>query len=77
MRRLMKSFVEGIHLIKTNPEVAKRAIAKYMRMKDEKELAEAYEILDSLTQRKPYPTIGRIQEHSCRAESQDPCSEDR
>jgi len=57
MRRLVKSFVEGIHLIRTNPEVTKRAIAKYMRMKDEKELAEAYEVLDSLTQRKPYPTV--------------------
>ena len=57
MRRLTKAFVEGIHLIKTNPEVAKRAIAKYMRIKDEKELAEAYEILGGLTQRKPYPTL--------------------
>lgn len=57
MRRLTKSFVEGIHLVKTNPEVAKRAVAKYMRMKDQKELDEAYEILDSLTQRKPYPTM--------------------
>ena len=57
MRRLVKSFVEGIHLIKTNPEVTKRAIGKYMRMKDQKELDEAYEILDSLTQRKPYPTL--------------------
>ena len=57
MRRLVKSFVEGIHLIKTNPEVTKRAIGKYMRMKDQKELDESYEILDSLTQRKPYPTL--------------------
>ena len=57
MRRLTKAFVEGIHLIKTNPEVAKRAVAKYMRMKDPKELDEAYEILDSLTHRKPYPTM--------------------
>ena len=57
MRRLVKSFVEGIHLIRTNPEVTKRAIAKYMRMTDQKELDEAYEILDSLTQRKPYPTL--------------------
>ncbi len=57
MRRLTRSFVEGIHLIKTNPEVAKRAIGKYMRLKDEKDLDEAYEILASLTQRKPYPTL--------------------
>ena len=57
MRRLVKSFVEGIHLIRTNPEVTKRAIGKYMRMKDQKELDESYEILDSLTQKKPYPTL--------------------
>ena len=57
MRRVTKAFVEGIHLIRSNPEVAKRAIAKYMRIRDQKELAEAYEILDSLTQRKPYPTL--------------------
>ena len=57
VRRLVKSFVEGIHLIRTNPAVTKRAIAKYMRMKDQKELEEAYEILDSFTERKPYPTL--------------------
>ena len=59
-RRLVKSFVEGIHLIKTNPEPTKRAIGKYMRMKDQKELDEAYEILNSFTQRKPYPTLEGI-----------------
>jgi hypothetical protein len=47
-----KAFVEG-----TNPDVTKRAIAKYMRMKDQKELAEAYEMLDGLTPRKPSPTL--------------------
>jgi ABC-type nitrate/sulfonate/bicarbonate transport system substrate-binding protein len=57
MRRLTKSFVDGIHLVKTNPDSAKRAIGKYMRIKDEKDLDEAYEILASLTQRKPYPTL--------------------
>ena len=54
---MVKSFVEGIPLIKTNREVPKRAIGKYMRMKEEKELEEAYEILGGLTQRKPYPTL--------------------
>jgi NitT/TauT family transport system substrate-binding protein len=57
MRRLTKSFVEGIHSIKTNREATKRAIGKYMRLKDQRELEEAYEILDGLTQRKPYPTL--------------------
>lgn len=57
MRRLVKAFVEGIHLIRTNPEVTKRAIGKTMRITDQKELDEAYEILEGLTQRKPYPTL--------------------
>ena len=57
MRRLTKSFVEGIHLTKTNPHITKQAIGKYMRLREERELEEAYEILASLTQRKPYPTL--------------------
>ena len=77
MRRLVKSFVEGIHLIRTNPEVTKRAIAKYMRMKDQKELDEAYEILDSLTQRKPYPTLEGFKNIISESEFKDSCGEDR
>ena len=57
MRRLTKSFVEGIHLTKTNPHITKQAIGKYMRLREERELEEAYEIFASLTQRKPYPTL--------------------
>ena len=57
MRRLTKSFVEGIHLTKTNPHITRQAIGKYMRLREERELEEAYEILASLTQRKPYPTL--------------------
>lgn len=60
MRRVVKAFVEGIHLSKTNPEVTKRALGKYMRLKDEKERDEAFEILGSFTQRKPYPTLEGI-----------------
>ena len=57
MRRVVKAFVEGIHIIRINPQMTKRAIGKYMRMKDPKELEESYEIMDSLTQQKPYPTL--------------------
>ena len=51
MRRMPRAFVEGIYRIRVNPEATKRSIAKYMRMKDPKELDEAYEILGSLTQK--------------------------
>lgn len=56
-RRIVKSFLEGIHLMRTNPEVSKRALAKYMRITDPKELEESYQLLKSLIPIKPYPTL--------------------
>jgi ABC-type nitrate/sulfonate/bicarbonate transport system substrate-binding protein len=56
-RRLVKSFVEGIHLLRTNPELSKRALSKYMRSTDPKELEESYQLLKSLVPVKPYPTM--------------------
>jgi NitT/TauT family transport system substrate-binding protein len=57
MRRAMKSIVESIHLIKSNPELTKRAIRKYMRFKDDRDTDEAYQIMRDVTPRKPYPTV--------------------
>ena len=37
-RRIVKSFLEGIHLMRTNPELSKKALSKYMRSTDPKEL---------------------------------------
>jgi NitT/TauT family transport system substrate-binding protein len=56
-RRIVKSFLEGIHLMRTNPEVAKKALSKYMRITDPKELEESYQLLKSLIAIKPYPTL--------------------
>lgn len=57
VRRVVKSFVEGIHLMRTNPNISKRAISKFMRTKEEKELEESYQILRGFIQIKPYPTL--------------------
>lgn len=57
VRRVVKSVVEGIHLMRTHPEVAKRAIGKRMQIKDEKELEEAYQLLHGFIQTKPYPSL--------------------
>ena len=38
VRRAVKSVIEGIHLMRTNPAVAKRALSKRMQIKDEKEI---------------------------------------
>jgi NitT/TauT family transport system substrate-binding protein len=56
-KRFVKSFVEAIHLVRTNPTVSKRAFAKYRQTKDEKQIEEAYETLREIVKPKPYPSI--------------------
>ena len=57
VRRAVKSIVEGIHVMRENPAVAKRAIAKRMQIRDEKELEDSYQLLRGFVQVKPYPTL--------------------
>jgi NitT/TauT family transport system substrate-binding protein len=56
-RRIVKSMIEGIHLMRTNPAVAKRALSKRMQIKDDKEIDDTYQLLRSFVQIKPYPTL--------------------
>jgi len=56
----VRSIIESIHVIKTNPELTKRAIRKYMRFKDERDTDEAYQIMRDILPRKPYPTVEGI-----------------
>ena len=56
-RRIVKSFLEGIHLMRTNPELSKKVLSKYMRNTDPNELEESYQLLKSLIPVKPYPTM--------------------
>ena len=56
-RRFMKSYVEAIHLVKTNPDVSKRAFSKYRQTKDEKQLEDAYQTLREVVKPKPYPSL--------------------
>jgi NitT/TauT family transport system substrate-binding protein len=56
-RRVIKSFVEGIQLATVNPEVAKRAFRKHLRLQQDRELDDAYQILRGFMPRKPYPTL--------------------
>ena len=59
-RRVVRSFVESIHLMTINPETAKKAINKHMRLNDERELEETYQLLKRVALTKPYPTIDGI-----------------
>jgi NitT/TauT family transport system substrate-binding protein len=56
VRRMVKSYVEAIHVILTNPEQAKRALAKYRKTNDGKQLDEAYQVLKEMVRPKPYPS---------------------
>ena len=56
-RRFVRAFVEAIHVVKTNPDVSKRAYAKYRKAKDEKEVEPAYEALREVVKAKPYPSV--------------------
>ncbi len=54
-RRAIRSIIESIHLIKTNPEMTKRAIRKYLRFKDERDTDEAYQIMRDTCRGNPIP----------------------
>ena len=56
-RRAVKSIIDAIHVIKTNPELSKRTIRKYMRLKENRDVDEAYQIIRDVSQRKPYPSL--------------------
>lgn len=56
-KRFLKTFVDAIHLLRTNPTLAKRAMAKYRQTKDEKQLDDAYQTLREMVKPKPYPSI--------------------
>jgi NitT/TauT family transport system substrate-binding protein len=56
-RRVLKAFVEGIHLAMINTEVSKQAFRRYIRLQQEREQEEAVQILRGFLPRKPYPTL--------------------
>src|SRR5262249_1074859 len=43
-------------MVRTNPDVSKRAYVKYRKAKDEKEVQPAYETLREVVKAKPYPS---------------------
>jgi NitT/TauT family transport system substrate-binding protein len=59
-RRSVRSIIEAIHLIKTNPETVKRTIRKYMRVKEDRDAEEAYQIIRDIVPRKPYPSLEAV-----------------
>lgn len=62
IRRFLRAFVEGSHYNLTNPKGAQKVLQKYLAIKDDKSVQEAYsEIVAKLTLKVPYPTERGIQ----------------
>jgi type IV secretory pathway TrbF-like protein len=54
-RWVVKSFVEGIQLMTTNPEVSKQAVYKYLRLQQKREPDDAYQLLRSFMRESSIP----------------------
>jgi len=62
VRRFLRAYVEGSHYNLSNPKGAQKILQKYLAIKDEKSVEEAYnEIVVKLTRKVPYPTEPGIQ----------------
>ncbi|MBM4263200.1 MAG: ABC transporter substrate-binding protein [Deltaproteobacteria bacterium] len=57
VRRMVKSYLEGIHIVRTNPEEARRTFVKYRKTKDPKPIEDAYQTLREVVKPKPYPNL--------------------
>jgi len=55
--RFLKSYVEAIHVLKTDPAVSKKAFAKYQKLRDDKRLDDTYQTLREIAKPKPYPSL--------------------
>ena len=61
VRRLTRSFVEGIHFAKTHKEGTLKSISAFMKLKDPEALEETYQTYAiKLGQPAPYPTVDGI-----------------
>ncbi len=75
--RVIKSTVEGIHLMRTSPAFSKQVISKYMQIKDDKQVEDAYRILRGLVPAETLSYVGRIQNDFGGIKQEDSGSEER
>jgi len=62
VRRFMRAYVEAVHFNLTNAKGSQKILQKYLAIKDQRAVEEAYnEIVLKLTRRVPYPTEPGIQ----------------
>lgn len=59
--RYMRAIIEGIHMVKNNPEPSIRAMSKYLRIDDREALEEVYRLYKEIYQPIPFPSSQGIQ----------------
>jgi NitT/TauT family transport system substrate-binding protein len=59
--RYMRAIVEGIHMVKHNPEPSIRAMSKYLRIDDREALEDVYRMYRELYPQIPHPSPAAIQ----------------
>jgi NitT/TauT family transport system substrate-binding protein len=59
--RFLRAIIEGIYMVKQNPEPAIRALSKYLKIDDREALEEVYRLYKELYQPIPYPSPAAIQ----------------
>ena len=59
--RYMRAIIEGIHMVKNNPEPSINALRKYLKIDDRDALEEVYRLYKELYQPIPHPSPAAIQ----------------
>jgi NitT/TauT family transport system substrate-binding protein len=59
--RYMRAIIEGIHMVKNNPELSIRAMGKYLRIDDREALEEVYRLYRNIYPQIPHPSPAAIQ----------------
>ncbi len=59
--RYMRAIVEGIYMVKHNPEPSIRAMSKYLRINDRDALEDVYRLYKEIYPQIPYPSPAAIQ----------------
>ena len=59
--RYMRAIIEGIHMVKNNPEPSIRAMGKYLRIDDREALEDVYRLYREIYPQIPYPSPAAIQ----------------
>jgi NitT/TauT family transport system substrate-binding protein len=72
VRKFTRALLEGIHLYKTDKNLSKKVIAKYVKTNDNDALEDSYQYFSRLVPQKPYPSLDAVKEALVELGDKDP-----